>query len=236
MSRLEANGGRVRVEKYSNERMRARQARILSEARALIGSKGIQGLTMRELAKKSDVAFRTLYNIYGSKDVLVSYAVKDFLENIIVISVRKSRNKPHLERLLALLDMIANEVIKASAYVHVLISTYFKFDRPQEIHDLLHQIVLSTFADFLHELKVMGALKEWTSVDLLAEEIAEKVMWRIFQWTHQHISDAELSDYLKFSVLQLLSGSVLDQLEVEVDKQQKKLVRKLAKAMLARTV
>jgi len=47
---------------------RARQARILQAAAALLAAEGEQGLQMKQLAQKADVALATLYRYFPSKD------------------------------------------------------------------------------------------------------------------------------------------------------------------------
>ena len=47
---------------------RARQARILQAAQVLLAAEGEQGLQMKQLAQKADVALATLYRYFPSKD------------------------------------------------------------------------------------------------------------------------------------------------------------------------
>jgi AcrR family transcriptional regulator len=47
---------------------RARQARILQAAATLLAAEGEQGLQMKQLAQKADVALATLYRYFPSKD------------------------------------------------------------------------------------------------------------------------------------------------------------------------
>ncbi|WDP88842.1 MAG: TetR/AcrR family transcriptional regulator [Desulfobacter sp.] len=45
--------------------------KIISAARAIILEKGINALSMRTLAKESNLALRTLYNLYGNKENVI---------------------------------------------------------------------------------------------------------------------------------------------------------------------
>lgn len=217
----------IRVEKYSNERLRARKARILAEARNLIGSKGVEGVTMRELAEKSDVALATLYNIYGSKDLLVACAVNDFFDPIIAAGIKKSRGKSSLDRLMALLETISLHVRKSPAYVNVVIAMYFKLDRDQGIHEMLYKLAHSELTSILDQMRDEVDYNEWVSLDLLADEMSEQVMWRIFQWCRGDVPDAYLDAFMKFSLLQILVGAVRGDMAATMQAELKKCAKKV---------
>ncbi len=48
-----------------------RRARIQKAARRLVGERGYEGLTMRDLARAARVSVPTLYNLFGSKDAIL---------------------------------------------------------------------------------------------------------------------------------------------------------------------
>jgi AcrR family transcriptional regulator len=59
--------------KRNSEAMRSRRARILEEARLLLGDGGVEALSIRKLAEAADVASRTIYSLIGQKeDVLIA--------------------------------------------------------------------------------------------------------------------------------------------------------------------
>lgn len=219
----------MRIEKYSNDRLRARKARILKTARQIIGAKGVDGLTMRELAEKSDVALATLYNIFGSKDVLVGYAVNDFLEGILDLSVQKAPKKASLEKLLLVLDLIARDVKKSSAYIHVVVALYFKIERDKGVHNMLYNIGHSKFAELLESMRDEANYYDWVSLDLLADEFTEQVLWRILQWGRKAIPDSLLADSMKYSVLQILVGATRGAMTDQINAHLKTTTSKLAR-------
>src|SRR3954453_14424586 len=62
---------------YDSVLMHERRQRILAETRRVIEEHGIENLSMRELCKRANVAQRTLYNAFGSKDLIVGLAIRD---------------------------------------------------------------------------------------------------------------------------------------------------------------
>lgn len=226
---------RARVEKYSNERLRARRARILQTAREIIGEKGVDGLNMRELAEKSGVALATLYNIYGSKDVLVSYAVNDFLESILETTVQKTARQTSLDRLLTLIDMIGRDVKKSASYTLVVVALYFKSGRDQGVHDMLYKIGLSKFSEVLDNMREDAGYAEWVSIEMLADEMTEQVLWRILQWSRDSFPDRLLGDHMRLSALQILAGVTSGPMHGEIVRQLRLTTEKLAKVRNKKT-
>lgn len=223
----------VRVDKYSNENLRARKARILQTARTLIGSKGLEGLTMRELADRSGVALATLYNIYGSRDVLIHHAVNDFFDNILELRLTKAKNKNALGRMLLLLELIARYVMDSPEYARVVVAMYFKLDRGQGMHGMLYTLAHTELTKLLEEMRHEAHYAEWVSIDLLADEMTEQVMWRLFQWTRGVIPDRYLVDALTFGVLQIFAGSTHSALNATLQSHLRKSTRRLVKLRLS---
>jgi AcrR family transcriptional regulator len=62
---------------YSSTAITARRKRILKEARKLLGEKGFDGFTVRELCARAGVAQRTLYNAFHNKDRIVALAIRE---------------------------------------------------------------------------------------------------------------------------------------------------------------
>ena len=67
--------------KELTDRQKKRRADILTAARELIVEHGYDGVTMRELAARSDVALKTLYQQYENKENLLSRAVEELHSN-----------------------------------------------------------------------------------------------------------------------------------------------------------
>lgn len=64
-----------------NTRVRARgSARILASARSFVDAHGLEQLSMRRLADEADVSVRTIYNLFGDKQGLVTALVRQSLD------------------------------------------------------------------------------------------------------------------------------------------------------------
>jgi len=71
---------------YKSQPIYERRRRILHEARKLISELGYENFSIRELARRADVAQRTLYNAFGSRENIVINAIyqysSDFSEHV----------------------------------------------------------------------------------------------------------------------------------------------------------
>ena len=65
----------TRANGYSSPSIIARRHRLLDETRRMIDEVGITNLSMDDVAKRADVAKRTLYNAFQSKEHLVASAI-----------------------------------------------------------------------------------------------------------------------------------------------------------------
>jgi len=73
----EFTSGRALV--YKSASIVERRRRILSEARKLIADVGIAGFNVRDLCARAHIAQKTLYNAFGSKENVISMAIRQYL-------------------------------------------------------------------------------------------------------------------------------------------------------------
>jgi AcrR family transcriptional regulator len=218
-----------RSKTYTSDRLTSRKARILKEARTIIGEKGLDNLNMRELAARSGVALATLYNLYGSKDNLIGFAVNNFFEPIVENTIASANSKTPLNRLLLLLEKLAQDVINTPAYARVVVSLYYKPEPGEAIHRMLYDLAFKEFSQLIDAMRNDENFIPWASTPLLADEIAEQIMVRIYQWCREDLRDNELADIMKYSVLQILVGSTKGKLNDGITQHLKKLTRKRTK-------
>jgi len=77
----EGGGPRTSKNRYMSPSIAARRARILSTARAMILESGLQ-FAIRDLADRAEVAFGSIYYLFGSKEELVAYVLEDFIHEL----------------------------------------------------------------------------------------------------------------------------------------------------------
>jgi len=100
---MNAPAGRI-GQKYQSDKIRARRSRILVETRQLLSEAGFAGFNIRTLCIRADIAEKTLYNAFGSKENVIAAAIREFLFQILdSMSYRFAHDTidGYLERLLA---------------------------------------------------------------------------------------------------------------------------------------
>ena len=65
------------------QQMAERRERILAAAREIIGERGYEALTMRDLARASRVTVPTIYNLVGGKEQVLFAAVEEQTERFV---------------------------------------------------------------------------------------------------------------------------------------------------------
>lgn len=85
---------------YSSPLQQKRRKRILREARLLLERHGLAALTMQSIAATSEVSLKTIYNLFGTRDLLLLEAASgllDYLEKSFLVQ----NTQPGIDRLLA---------------------------------------------------------------------------------------------------------------------------------------
>ena len=98
--------------KQLTERQQRRRSDILEAARDLIAEHGYDGVTMRQLAARSDVAVKTLYLLYGNKEELVTTAAEDG-HQAFYAELDKAEIDDGLDRLFFIIDSITRPTLDA---------------------------------------------------------------------------------------------------------------------------
>jgi AcrR family transcriptional regulator len=85
---------------YSSPRQQQRRSRVLRVAGIQLERHGLAALTMQSIAEVSNVSTKTLYNLFGSRDLLLLEAASELLDNL-EQSPAVLDSEPGIPRLLA---------------------------------------------------------------------------------------------------------------------------------------
>jgi AcrR family transcriptional regulator len=124
--------------KYASALMRDRRDRILAEAQGLLDEMGVEGFTIRELSRRADVAQRTLYNVFGSKEEIVAAAIDAHFAEL-VREVRPTPADTLEEQLVGIRD-IARATIGLRRYATAMVGVFFSPAVDRRIYDSLYRI------------------------------------------------------------------------------------------------
>lgn len=113
---------------YSSPLQQARRQRILSAARVELERNGLAALTMQSIAQSSETSLKTLYNLYGSRDLLLLAAASELLDNL-EGSVSVQDSEPGIPRLLAFTRGVMKGFEYTPEYARVIVSILLRAER-----------------------------------------------------------------------------------------------------------
>jgi AcrR family transcriptional regulator len=189
---------------YSSTSIQQRRQRILAEARRMIAKVGIAGFSIRTLCANADVAQRTLYNAFHSKDRLIALAIREAYED--VNRHLMYRTSPEtLEGIIDRLIAVNTRNLKARNYTKAVVSLYFSPNISEDIWNALRAMVFLNLRQWLDQLDRSGGLQDWINVDEAAGDFANIEYATINDWAVGRLSD---EDYVRRLVLAVLSHTI----------------------------
>jgi TetR/AcrR family transcriptional regulator, cholesterol catabolism regulator len=196
-------GGKISV--YSSPMMHERRRRILDAARRMISERGLKTFSMRELGHSADVALRTLYNAFGSRDHLLAVAVKEYYEEF----VRKTRYRYPADTVQGTMERLAlvhGRNIRIRNYTRTIMSIYFSTNIDRELWTTIHRISADNYWLLLSSLRDKHQLHESIDLKTATDALTHLEYAMINEWCQERISDAHFVRRLMEAVLTQLSG------------------------------
>ena len=155
--------------KGMTERQIRRREDILAAARKLITERGYDGVNMRDLAKESGVAPKTLYHQFENKDKLLRAAVEERFRYLYRL-IDDADVEHGIDRLYFILDSVADSTKKNLAYAQALTPLL-----TQSITDTFTQIRMATYRKAIDQIAEEGEFVDWVDLDMLSALIYRQV-------------------------------------------------------------
>ncbi|MBW2315953.1 MAG: TetR/AcrR family transcriptional regulator [Deltaproteobacteria bacterium] len=206
-----------------------RKRRILEVARGLIGDRGYEGVTMRDLAEASLVSVPTLYNLFGGKNELLLQAVLSHFGTLIGSAERPGPGVG-LDRVLSLVETIGRETPQHATYARALMSFFGGASDRGNLHDFVSNALSSELIAALEEMQEKRQLLAWADPRALGERLASQLTITTFEWSYDRLSDEGFLDAMLYGTGVMLLGFARGKAAVEVER----LVSKHQSAAVAR--
>ncbi len=190
---------------YSSASIQERRQRILHEARRMIAESGIGGFSVRTLCRNADVAQRTLYNAFQSKDRLIAIAIRETYEQV----NRHMRYRTQADSLEGIIDRLISvnmRNLKARNYTKAVVSLYFSPSISPDVWDALRQMVFLNLRRWLDRLERDDELEDWVRIDQVAGDFANLEYSIINDWAVGRLTDEEYVPRLVIGVLSHATG------------------------------
>jgi AcrR family transcriptional regulator len=174
-------------------RIAERRSRIIEITRELVAARGIDNVTIRDLAEECGVAVATLYNQFGSRERVIGAALEaDFRGRFEPISVRTRDLTPARkvdERITLATRAILSELRE---YTRSVMFFYFHHAGSPELRAAIHDFAAADFRTIVEDIARRGDLQPWVDPRSFADDIITQNYALIMKWAQGYIRDRDL--------------------------------------------
>ena len=191
---------------YDSALMHERRQRILQETRRVIEENGIENLSMRELCKRADVAQRTLYNAFGSKDRIVGLAIREnYFEQ--VARMRFNTAPDTMEGVIERTARAYMHFGRQRNYLKAVIDLYYAQTVHMETITMMREILYENVRPWLQQLAQRRQISPSLSLEQIENDMADLAFAVMRKWSIGDIGVARMADEAVRGFLVLAIGS-----------------------------
>lgn len=185
-------GMKGRASGYASPTILARRDRILSETRRMISEVGLNRLGMDDVARRANVAKRTLYNAFQSKEQLVATAISRYFDAYEQKISYSKTDTTTLDWVVERLIIVAQRNLAIRNYTRALMAIYHSSDVDPEIRKAIHDIAASGHEAWIHKLAESRQLQPWINPDTLVSLLV-RYRYAVAQaWSEGEIPEDDL--------------------------------------------
>jgi len=185
---------------YASPLMQERRRRILKETRRLIAAKGLANFGVRELCLQAEIAPRTLYNHFSSKERAAAIAIKEAFDEI-RYDVHFKTEATSIEGMIDRAIAINSRNLRARNYALAVVTIYFSPSSTEDVWDVLRQMGTGGITVLLESLAARGQIEPWADIAEVALTFSNTSFAIINEWCLGRLGD---DDYLRRVVEALL--------------------------------
>lgn len=171
--------------------MNERRERILAAAREMIGERGFDALTMRDLARASRVTVPTIYNLIGSKEQVLFAAVEDQTRRFVAGVERADIRAPE-GRVLAVVESCVRELLRTPDYYRSLLKLLFRAPAAGAVRAKVSDAMAHELARGLDDLEAADCLLPWVVNGAVVDRVEAHLSSTALQWANGLLDDGGL--------------------------------------------
>lgn len=188
--------------------MAERRERILAAAREIIGERGYEALTMRDLARASRVTVPTIYNLIGSKQAVLFAAIEEQTERFLAAIDADEVGTP-AARALSVVESCVRELLRLPSYYRTLLRLLFTSGGQPTARVSVDESLNALLRRATDELQASGQLADWVSVGPLSDRLHAHLAITSLQWAAGELGAAAFRDASVYgAALQLMAATV----------------------------
>jgi len=209
--------------KQLTERQKTRRAAILSAARDLIVEHGYEGVTMRELAARSDVALKTLYQQYDNKENLLAKAVEE-LHSDTYAEIMKVDKETGLDKLFFIVDNVLSKNMENDAYARTMAPILARGASTVSFIETRK----AAYRQAVEQMQADGGLTADIDIDLMLDILHRQSSSLYFEWARGLTPTPIVGDTIKLQMCMVLSSVTRGQTHDRISTYIQQLSRKCA--------
>jgi AcrR family transcriptional regulator len=191
---------------YNSEQIVERRRRILHVARQIIFESGIDGFSIRELCSRADVAQRTIYNAFGSKEGVIAHAIRQYQMDFYKRIVCKFRPDT-LEGRMELLIRVHSRNTQIKPYTRAIMSVYYSTTAHRAIRDAIRGLNADNLRPLCERLTREAQFAPGVSTDSFMQLAISSSYAVLLDWCVGDLNDDELVDRICENFLVMMVGS-----------------------------
>lgn len=205
-----------RPQTYSSPAILERRRRILEETRKVIAEQGIAALSMNDIGQRANVAKRTLYNAFQTRERMIATAIQEYFDEYVS---RISFTNPsgtmmrNLERMIS----VVQRNRKIPNYIRAIMALYFSPEVDHDIWVALHEPGARHNKEWVRSLADRKQLQPWVDVDTFVDDLVRFEYGTINDWAQQRIADDAIIVRLVTSYLTFVLGAMKGTARKEVE-------------------
>lgn len=190
----------------SSEAMFDRRRRILREARKMISGGGLDGFNMRDLGERANVSTRTIYNAFGSKEMVIALAIHAYFETF--VTHVKFPEDPHTFKG-ALARQVTSTLrdVDIPHYMKALVALYFSPTLHPDIRTVLLDLASRSWVPWLHGVQVLKQLRSGVNISDLIIDLGNLQYGKIHDWCLGTLDDEQFLNKTLSGILLFMMGA-----------------------------
>ena len=199
------------------QQMAERRERILAAAREIIGQRGYEALTMRDLARASRVTVPTVYNLIGSKEQVLFAAIEEQTARFEARLGTGTQELAPAARLRASVAACADEYLRMPRYYRSLLTLLFLSDGASPMRRRVDLALSSPIGEALAAMRERGELAAWIELRPLRGRLRAHLQMMSIQWATGLLSDEGLKAVARYGAGLLMAAATVGAARAEFE-------------------
>jgi len=179
---------------------------------------GVDAFTIRELSRRADVAQRTLYNVFGSKEDIIASAIELHF-NSLIEATPPDVSEGGVDTLFHRTNRTVDVIIRLRRYAAAMVGVFFAPGADPKIHNSLVRIWRIGAANWMDQPAAKSLLVKMprAQIDVLAALLLNAAYANIGDWVSGRVSEAEFRRRYTVNSLMIARSYLKPRVRAEAD-------------------